>query len=282
MNTKVQYINNTFKYLTQDLGTEEYLTFFALLEKVKDIPILLAYYGGEFIEILIELLPRIEDTSDKALLIETIVQCLYSSDKISETSCKEILDEYILCLRDSATSLDNIVQCLKGFIDAGISKNEIVAKLATNLEKEYVLSILSRMTRMKIDDLANTSDELSKLLAESQEVYNVRARSGIIAQFLLLVHPHIRKYAGISQITFLYDSYTGVYEDCWPRGLLPNMKDTLIKSKVLSPKEVSILEDLDRLINTQGEDLDSMEVRKLYDDFFEGKDPFEVIFTLPE
>lgn len=279
MNTKVQFINNTFKYLTQDLDTEEYLTFFALLEKVKDIPALQEYYGGEFIEILIELLSRIEDKSDKALLIETIVQCLYSSDKISETFCKEILDEYILCLRDPATSLDNIVQCLKGFIHVGISKNEIVAKLATNLEKEYVLSILSRLN---IDDLVSTSDELSKLLAESQEVSNVRWRSGIIAQFLLLVHPYIRKYAGISEITFLYDSYTGVYEDCWPRGLLPNMKDKLIKSKVLSPKEISILEDLERLINIQQEDLDSMEVRKLYDDFFEGKDPFEVIFTLPE
>ncbi|MDY7991358.1 hypothetical protein UY286_10110 [Paenibacillus polymyxa] len=59
------------------------------------------------------------------------------------------------------------------------------------------------------------------------------------------------------------------------------MKDTLIKSKVLSSKEVSILEELDRLINMQGEELDSMEVRKLYEDFFEGKDPLEVIFTLP-
>lgn len=279
MNTKVQYINNTFKYLTQDIDTEEYLTFFALLEKVKDIPALQEYYGEEFIEILIELLPRIEDKSDKALLIETIVQCSYNSDKISESFYKKILHEYILCLCEPTTSLDNIVQCLGGFIRVGISKNEIVANLATNLEEEYVLLILSRM---KIDDLAYTSDELSKLLAESQEVYNIRWRSGIIAQFLLLVHPHIRKYAGISQITFLYESYRGVYEDCWPRGLLPNRKDMLIKSKVLSPKEVSILEDLDRLINTQEEDLDSMEVRKLYDDFFEGKDPFEVIFTLPE
>ncbi len=59
------------------------------------------------------------------------------------------------------------------------------------------------------------------------------------------------------------------------------MKDTLIKSKVLSSKEVSILEELDRLINKQEKELDSMEVRKLYEDFFAGKDPLEVIFTLP-
>lgn len=58
------------------------------------------------------------------------------------------------------------------------------------------------------------------------------------------------------------------------------MKDTLIKSRVLSSKEVSILEELDRLINRQ-EELDSMKVRKMYEDFFEGKDPLEVIFTLP-
>ncbi|WP_256715732.1 hypothetical protein [Paenibacillus peoriae] len=183
----------------------------------------------------------------------------------------------MLCIAEKAVNVKGMSACLIGFIKAGISEKEIIKKLEENLEKEHLISVLSRMY---INYLADSVEDKSYLMKEVQEAYYISQRSGIVAQFLLLVHPYVRKYAGISQITFLYDSYRGVYEDCWPRGLLPNMKDTLIKSKVLSSKEVSILEQLDRLINMQ-EELDSMEVRKLYEDSFEGKDPLEVIFTLP-
>ncbi|ATF11542.1 hypothetical protein HP398_13225 [Brevibacillus sp. HB1.4B] len=277
MDEKVKSINEFFKYLTQNNDTKEYETFFALLEQIKYNSNLLEYYGEEFVEHMIELLPHIEDKYDRASLIETIIECsdIYT---VSEKFLKEIFDEYALCLAEKAVNVKGMSACLMGFIQAGISEKEVIKKLEENLEKEYVISVLSKMY---INYLANSVESNSSLLKEAQEAYYLSQRSGIIAQFLLLVNPHIRKYAGISQITFLYESYRGVYEDCWPRGLLPNMKDTLIKSKVLSSKEVSILEELDRLINTQGENLDSMEVRKLYDDFFENKDPFEVIFTLP-
>jgi len=278
MEEKVKYTNDLFKYLTQNTDTKEYQTFIALLEKIKYNPSLLEYYGEEFVEHMIDLLPRIEDKYDQASLIETIIECM-DIYTFSDNYIKGIFDEYMLCIAEKAVNVAGMSTCLIRFIQAGISEKEIIEKLEENLEKEHLINVLSRMY---INYLANSAETKSYLMEEVQEVYYLSQRSGIIAQFLLLVHPHIRKYAGISQITFLYESYRGVYEDCWPRGLLPNRKDTLIKSKVLSPKEVSILEDLDRLINTQEEDLDSMEVRKLYDDFFEGKDPFEVIFTLPE
>ncbi|WP_258297240.1 hypothetical protein [Paenibacillus peoriae] len=203
---------------------------------------------------------------------------LQKANSFSENYLKETFDKYMLCIAEKAVNVKGMSACLIGFIKAGISEKEIIKKLEENLEKEHLISVLSRMY---INYLADSVEDKSYLMKEVQGAYYISQRSGIIAQFLLLVHPYVRKYAGISQITFLFDSYRGVYEDCWPKGLLPNMKDTLIKSKVLSSKEVSILEQLDRLINMQEEELDSMEVRKLYEDFFEGKDPLEVIFTLP-
>ncbi|WP_418027064.1 hypothetical protein [Paenibacillus sp. JJ1722] len=276
MDEKVKYINELFKYLTQNNDTKEYQTFFALLKNIKYNPSLLEYYGKEFVEHMIDLLPHIEDKYDQASLIETIIECL-DIYTFGENYLKETFDKYMLCIAEKAVNVKGMSACLIGFIQAGISEKEIIKKLEENLEKEHLISVLSRMY---INYLADSVEDKSYLMKEVQEAYYISQRSGIVAQFLLLVHPYVRKYAGISQITFLYDSYRGVYEDCWPRGLLPNMKDTLIKSKVLSSKEVSILEQLDRLINMQ-EELDSMEVRKLYEDSFEGKDPLEVIFTLP-
>lgn len=278
LSERVSAMNDIFRYLTEDHETEEYLTFFTLLEKIKNIPPLLDFYGEEFVQYLIELLPKIEDKYDRALLIETLVQCFYSCEAVDKTYCLELLDEYMLCVREYAANIDDIIQCLYGFFHAGISKSETVVKLVENLDsKEYLLRILSRL---EIDDSVNVSKDRSEWLAEAKELSSISWRSGIIAQFLLLAHPHVRKYAEVSQITFLYDSYEGVYADCWPRGLLPNRKETLIESNVLSIKEIRILERLDELINTQKKDLDSPEVRELYDVFFEGKDPFEVIFSL--
>lgn len=277
MDKKVQYMNDIFKYLTKKNDTEEYQTFFALLKMLRYNSNLSDYYGEEFVELLCELLLRIEDKDDKATLIETIVECCYFDYKFDENYWKEIFEEYILCVRENAAVKEHIPECLAGFIHAGISKNEVFTKLAENLQREYAIWILSRLD---MDDLENIPEELLGLLTEVREASNIRWRSGIIAEFLLLVHPLCREYAGVSQITFMYDSYRGVYEDCWPRGLL-NRKNTLVTLKILSLKEVSILEKLDEVL-TKGADLDSMQVRKLYDEFFEGKDPLNVIFTLPE
>ncbi|KQY80610.1 hypothetical protein ASD24_16860 [Paenibacillus sp. Root52] len=271
-------MNEALKYLTKDKDTIEYLTFFVLLEKIKYIPPILEYCGDDFVEYMIELLPRIDDKYDRASLIETIVQSYYW-DENSVGYSDELFNEYIRCIRDHATNLDDIISCLNGFVHAGVRKQEIVIQLIKHVDKEKTITILSRF---ELDDVTGSPGNESKLLTEAKEISSIRWRSGIIAQFLLLVHPQVRKYAGISQITFLYDTYHGVYADCWPRGLLPNQKELLLNSKVLSAREISVLETLEELINSQEKDLDSPEVKQLYDAFFAGKDPLDVIFTLPK
>lgn len=276
MNNNVQNINDIFKYLAQKNGTEEYHTFFSLLKTIKYDSNLLDYYGDEFVEIMIQLLPNITNKYNKASLIEAIVQCFYDY-KFSENFCKEIFDEYVLCLTENATSVEDAIVCLNGFIHFGIRQNEIFIKLAQNLEKEGAITILCQMD---ITDWGTVPKELSQFLEEVQKAYNIRWRSTIIGQFLLLVNPKCRRYGEISGITLVYKSYKGVYEDCWPKGLL-NFKKALIKSKVLSIKEIEILEKLDEILSN-GTKLDSLEVERLYNDFFEGRDVFDVIYTFPK
>ncbi|WP_237448921.1 hypothetical protein [Paenibacillus sp. OT2-17] len=93
MDEKVKYINELFKYLTQNNDTKEYQTFFALLEKIKHNPSLLEYYGEEFVEYMIDLLPRIEDKYDQASLIETIIECLdiYTFTHLVKTTSRKSL-----------------------------------------------------------------------------------------------------------------------------------------------------------------------------------------------
>jgi len=270
----VQYINDIFKYLTQKNDTEEYQTFFSLLKTIKYNADLLDYYGDEFVENMIQLLPNIKNKYNKASLIETIVQCLYDY-KFSGNYCEEIFNEYVLCLNQNAVSVKDAIICLNGFIHAGIRQSEIFIKLTQKLGKEKAITILCQMD---ITDWGNVPKELSQFLEEVKKAYNIRWRSRIIGQFLLLVNSKCRKNGEISEITLVYKSYKGVYEDCWPRGLL-NFKESLIKSKVLSLKEIEILEKLDEVLSS-GTNLESLEVEKLYNDLFEGRDVLDVIYTL--
>ncbi|NRT91280.1 hypothetical protein [Clostridium beijerinckii] len=276
MNNNVQNINDIFKYLAQKNGTEEYDTFFSLLKTIKYDSNLLDYYGDEFVENMIKLLPNIKNKYNKASLLETIVQCLYDYS-FSENYCKEILNEYVLCLAENATNVEDAVICLNGFIHIGIKQRDIFIKLAENLAKEDAITLLCQMD---VTDWGDIPKELTQFLEEVHNAYNIRWRSIIIGQFLLLVNPKCRRYGEISGITLVYKSYKGVYEDCWPKGLL-NFKEVLIKSKVLSIKEIEILEKLDKILSNETE-LGSLEVEMLYNDFFEGRDVFDVIYTFPK
>lgn len=276
MNNYVQNINDIFKFLLEKNEIEKYDTFFSILKTIKYDSNLLDYYGDEFIENMIILLPKIKNKYNKALLLETIVQCSYDY-KFNKSFLKEILNEYVLCLGENATSVEDAVVCLNSFIHIGIEQRDIFIKLAENLDKDDAIAIL---TQMDVTDWRDIPKELTHFLKEVKNAHNIRWRSIIIGQFLLLVNPKCRRYGEISEITLVYKSYKGVYEDCWPKGLL-NFKDTLIKFKVLSIKEIEILEKLDEILSN-GANLDSLEVERLYNEFFGGRDVFDVIYTLPK
>lgn len=276
MNNNVKCINNIFKYLTQKNDTKEYETFFSLLEAIKYKSDLLDYYGNEFVENIIELLSNITNRYNKASLIETIVQLFYDY-KFSQEYCKEIFNEYVLCVAENVTNIEDTIICLRGFIHAGIKESDIFTELSEKLNKKDAITILCQMD---ITDWGEIPEKLSQFLEEVQKAYNIRWRSRIIGNFLLLTNPRCREYGEISEITFVYKSFDGIYEDCWPRGLL-NFKEKLIKLKVLSLKEIEILEKLDEVLSS-GTNLESSEIEELYKNFFDGRDILEVIYTLPK
>lgn len=266
------------EFLLGNINTKEYETFFAFLNSIRKIPSLMEYYGKDFFESMLTLLNHVEDKYDQATLIETIME--YADEySLSEVDIERIFEQYLICITEQAGNIKDMSVCMNDFINAGIDIKEIVGKLEGNLEKEQLIKLLSFLYR---NHKAEFNEIDSHLLKEIHQAYCISQRSGIIAQFLLLTNPYVRRYAGLSEILFLYDSYEGVYQDAWRRGLLPNMKNMLIDFKILSLKEICVLEELDNLINTHGECLDSEKVEQLYYDFFRDKDPFEVIFTLPQ
>jgi len=274
---KNKIMDETFQYLIENQDTIEYDAFFVCLQSIKSIPPLMDYFGKHFFEHLITMLSRIEDNYKKAELIETIMD--YADEySLDETYIKDLFDQYIVCVLKKAVSLQNVSVCLLDFWNAGISMQEIVSNLESHLGSEELTGVLVILYAHHPNIL---SPCIPHLLKEVQVAYRIRERSGIIAQFLLLTNRYVRKYAEYSQITFLYNTYEGVYADCWPRGLLPNRKEYLISSNILSLYEIAILEELESLINVQGENLESVKVEQLYLRFFGERDPFEVIFTLP-
>ncbi|WP_338532721.1 hypothetical protein RBB83_19515 [Paenibacillus peoriae] len=61
----------------------------------------------------------------------------------------------------------------------------------------------------------------------------------------------------------------------------PKNTKNIVQKKIVTLKEADVLVKLGRLLR-YNKDLNSNEIATLYTDFFEDKNPFDVIYTLPK
>lgn len=305
----VRIINRIFSYLTKEIDTKEYDTFMTLLAGLKDNWQLFEYYGEEFTKTLMEILIKNENmvnsneykkklrqadefdreaiiqenNMERSLLIETIVNSIdidepnYPKKKywIGNYNLNKLFDDYVVLCNDNI--YESAVHCLNNFILLGISPNTVFTKLAENLEsKEQTIAILSRIN---IDEWGEIPNRFSELFMEVKKSSRTLSRSNAICQFILVVHPLCGQSVNKSALQFSYFSYTGACNDWfWNSSRSANK---LLEAKILSSREAKIFDSLGNLL-LQGEDLNSIKIRELYDEFFQDKNPFDVIYTLPE
>jgi hypothetical protein len=304
---KSRYASKIFRYLTRDIGTQDYEVFMALLPGLKDDSLLFDYFGEDFIKIMIELLIKINymvnsneykrrmDSMDgfdreaemqrnnwsRLLLIETIANAInvdkcntYEKYWIGDYNLNKLLNEYVVLCNDNTH--EKAAHCLNDFIANGVKPESVFVKLAENLDdKEHAAAILARMG---ITDWGEIPYKFYELLVEVKNTYKIFRRSNVISQFILVVHPLCGKNVSKSAISFSYFSYEGALSDWgWNKS---GSTERLIEDKIISKREAGIFEKLGNLLFT--EQLNSCKIRELYNDFFQGKDPFEVIYSLPE
>ncbi|WP_088830835.1 hypothetical protein [Paenibacillus tyrfis] len=219
---------------------------------------------------LVSMLPLVKEGTTKALLIETIVE---SPEYFYDN---ELLDEYVKLLSEGATRVKEAARCLGAFTASGISDHQIFLKIAENLNKESAIEILVSMGRSKWGDVPS---HLKSFAQELQIAQRIRYRSGVIASFLLIVHPLCSEYAHISSLSFGYPFTEAAVNDwAW---VTSKSTDIIVNKKIVTPKEAEVLVKLGELLrNNTNANIE--EFGKLYSEFFEDKDPIDVIFTLPE
>ncbi|KEO80015.1 hypothetical protein MKY98_05570 [Paenibacillus sp. FSL M8-0228] len=224
---------------------------------------------------LVRIIPMVKEDSAKVLLIETIVN---SPDFNGDD---ELLDEYIKLIAQGATYVKDAVSCLNSFNNHGC--NEIFVKLAENVDKELAFEILVLMDESKWGPVPKSlqpfSQQLESFAKEVRLQQKIGYRSWIIGAFLLIVHPLCSKYASISALTFGYP-YTEAAVNDWA-WVTPKSTESIIESKIVTPKEAEILRELGGLLWNKT-NLTPELATKLYSEFFEDRNPFDVIFTLPE
>ncbi|NFG41034.1 hypothetical protein FC789_07560 [Clostridium botulinum] len=305
----VKIINRIFSYFTKEIGTKEYDTFMALLPGLKDNWELFDYYGQEFTKILMELLIKNNNMinsdeykkklgkadefdrqaiiqrnkMDRSLLIETIVNSIAIDEPdalnkkywIDNYNLNKLLDDYVVLCNDNM--YEDAVHCLNNFILLGISPTIVFTKLAENLEnKEQTVAILSRID---INEWGEIPNRFSELFMEVKKASRMLNRSNVICQFILVVHPLCGYNINKSTLQFSYFSYAGACNYwAWNSSISANK---LVEDKILSVREAKIFENLGNLLLHEGSS-SSIEIRELYDEFFQGKNPFNIIYTLPE
>lgn len=225
---------------------------------------------GDYFAQLVSMIPLIKERSTKALLIETIVE---SPEFVSDNT---ILDEYVKLISEGATNVKEAARCLGAFTASGSTNNQIFLQLANKLNNKFALDILVSMGRSNWGEIPHYLESFAQ---EVQKAQRIRYRSGIIAAFLLIVHPQCSEYAHVSSLSFGYPFTEAAMND-WT-WVTPKNTENIVQKKIVTSKEADVLVKLGRLLR-YNKDLNSNEIAKLYTDFFEDKNPFDVIYTLPK
>ncbi|MCV9948670.1 hypothetical protein [Paenibacillus sp. BT-177] len=216
------------------------------------------------------MIPLVKERSTKALLIETIVE---SPEFVSDDT---LLDEYVKLISEGATNVQEAARCLGAFTSSGCTNNQIFLQLANKLNDKFAVEILASMGRSNWGEIPHYLESFAQ---EVQKAQRIRYRSGIIAAFLLIVHPLCSKYAHVSSLSFGYPFTEAAVNDwAW---VTPKNTELIVQKKIVTSKEADVLVKLGRLLR-YNKDLNSNEIATLYTDFFEDKNPFDVIYTLPK
>ncbi|MGR6761300.1 hypothetical protein [Paenibacillus polymyxa] len=225
---------------------------------------------GDYFAQLVSMIPLVKEQSTKALLIETIVE---SPEFVSDDT---VLDEYVKLISEGATNVQEAARCLGAFTASGSTNNQIFLQLANKLNNKFALDILVSMGRSNWGEIPHYLESFAQ---EVQKAQRIRYRSGIIAAFLLIVHPLCSEYAHVSSLSFGYPFTEAAMNDwAW---VTPKNTENIVQKKIVTSKEADVLVKLGRLLR-YNKDLNLNEIAKLYTDFFEDKNPFDVIYTLPK
>ncbi len=275
MNNNVQQINQLFKYLIRsDEYSEEFETFIALLRGLKDFSPLLEFYGSEFVNILLyELLPELEDASNKALVIETIVEATYG--ELDLVTINDLFNQYMVLLEDDAISLENASRCFFGFLASGITPTQIFNYMSTFKYKDFAVAVLALTNILSSDTLNTYSLSFYK---EVDCAHIMKQRTYYFTQFIVILHPLVANYTMVSAINFVFN-YESARID-WPFSR-PGSTERLVTANILTKEEGQIFEELGNLLHDKTVELSYPRITNLYQKMFEGKDLLDVIFTLP-
>jgi len=230
---------------------------------------------------LINIMPNVNDIYDRATLIEVIVasKCyiqdnngILLDDKVGDT-----LDEYIYLLSENASTIQDASSCLNAFIISGVNKDEVFNKVARELDEKTAIKLLIGINE-KWDKVPN---DLETFVIELEKARRISYRSFAISSFLSIVHPLCSKYAHIHNVSSMYTTLISAIADWGWRT--PDSTNYLVDRKIITKEEGRILERLGMLIMDDiNMVLNPEVVGKLYYEFFNDKNPLDVMFTLPE
>lgn len=272
-------IEDLISYTVNNYSEEEWYIFYDSLTVVKKYNYL-EYIKSESINKLISILPIVENSLTKSIAIEIIVNYLCCQYDVGEEELlfddnEKLLDKYIDTLAGNKINIKDAENCLKCFIDLGIEKNKIIHQLLKKLDRKVAIQILIFLIDYNDENILQEFSEIYEEVKIAQRVYD---RSNIISTFILITHPLCSKYEHINCMSTQYSDLTNAIED-WGWNT-PGATKYLIEKNIFTEKEGKILEHLGELL-LKNVDLNSKEIRDLYFKFFENKDPYDIMFTLP-
>jgi uncharacterized protein (UPF0128 family) len=226
-------------------------------------------FGEDIFLELQKLSSHIQEKRTKAALIETLVEfeCFNYDYKI--------LDEYLTLISQIETSDDDTARCLGAFISMNIFKKDILIRLSQFTDKQRAIRIL---VKVGVSDWGAIPKDYQEFAQKVQNAIRISNRTFFISQFLFFVHPSYCSFSNILNFSVNYPTIESAINDWAWRTTIST--EYIINSKIVTPQEAKVFEKLGQLMYEKVH-LTPNDKAQLYLEFFNGKDPINVIFNLP-
>lgn len=236
----------------------------------------------QFINILFNIYPTINDSMGKIILIENLVLYLqeikYESNPCYESyDCQMLFEDYLKLCQKYNYFHNNFVNCLNSFIYLGVDKDQMRGLLVDGYSKEKSIYLLSHL---KLQSLVN--DSLSETISK---IERIKKRYDILGRFLLITHPvWSENIMNTGIIIEPYKDFNSIYSDWEFTTKQLYVSVAVIKADIITYDEAKILNKLGDLIQIADKDKSSVstiQLKELYQEIFGDRNILDVFNKLP-
>ena len=222
-------------------------------------------YSDQVYDVLLRSMSSIVNSELRCRFIETLVT--FESFEFD----LNIFEDYVDLINEGNSDFENIKLCLGAFLVSGLEKSTLLEHMSKSPYPDFAVELMASVG----GDWETNNPALIEFVERINIKWRQNYRIGVITQLILVTHPAILSGDPFNG----YKSVDAAIHD-WAWFAADSTRNCLNR-KIITVSESDQLIEIGQYIRSNPK-IDTEKAKHLYDAFFGGRDPFDVMYDLPK